>query len=397
MSDLRAKKQSAFTLLELLISMALLGMFLTIINQYFVSSNTITSNIATQTTSQEELRTAGAIINDTVQRAIYVFPPCGAYTSLPTSGTAIVPDPIIPTTSTCGAVTGASAMAVQVTWSKFKFGHSDKTVTGPHNSTTWQVGINPQAPILAMIVAPKQPTLECTTGTKSQSCYQFVAYYPVPRKQLTVGQTTPLGTSLTSSSLENLPPDDRNLNTWVIMEYRKDFDFDTLPASVTINGTAISVPAIRWSDAGCQNNTTLPCTDPPETDPATSAARALPAIKKGETAIGNINVFSGRMKATVDQMIDTTTKANCADTTRTTCNGSADILIEGIAPYDSITKQSGFMIEFPVKPTSTYNSIDERGVTEVRIKLTSGLKSTAGTPSLAPVEYFTSPRNISPQ
>lgn len=390
------RKQVAFTLVELLVSMGLLGTFLMVINQYFISSNTITSSIAVQTTSQEELRTAGAIINDTVQRAIYVFPPCGAYTSAPTSGTGIVPDPIIPAASTCGAVTGAAIQAVQVTWSIFKLGNSDKTVTGPHLSTIWQVGKNPKAPILAMIVAPKQPTLECETATASQSCYQFVAYYPVLRKQLTIGQTTPLGTLNTSSSLENLPPDDQNLDTWVIMEYRKNLDFDTLPKSVTINGTAVSVPAIRWSDVGCQNNTTIPCTNAPESDPNTTATRALPAIMKGEADPEDINNFSARMKATVDQMIDTTTKANCADLTATNCNGQADILVEGIAPYNEVTKQSGFMIEFPVKPTSTYNSIDERGVTEVRIRLSSGLKSRAGTPALAPVEYFTSPRNIAP-
>ena len=69
------KKQAAFTLVELMVSMGLLGTFLVMINQYFISSNTITSSIAVQTTSQEELRTAGAIINDTVQRAIYVFLP----------------------------------------------------------------------------------------------------------------------------------------------------------------------------------------------------------------------------------------------------------------------------------------------------------------------------------
>ena len=102
------------------------------------------------------------------------------------------------------------------------------------------------------------------------------------------------------------------------------------------------------------------------------------------------------MKATVDQMIDTTIKANCADLTAINCNGQADILVEGIAPYNTVTQQSGFMIEFPVKPTSTYNAIDERGVAEVRIRLSSGLTSRAGTPALSPVEYFTSPRNIAP-
>jgi hypothetical protein len=396
MNRLRVRKQTAFTLLELLVSMGMLGAFLMVINQYFISSNTITSNIAVQTISQQELRTAGAIINDTVQRAIYVFPPCGAYTSAPTSGTGIVPDPIIPAASTCGAVPGAAAQAVQVTWSKFKLGKSDKTVTGPHNSTIWQVGINPQAPILAMIVAPKQPTLECSTGDASQACYQFVAYYPVPRKQLTIGQTTPLGTLNTSSSLENLPPDDQNLNTWVIMEYRKNLTFKTNPATLTINGTSVSIPEIKWDNIGCQYNTTIQCSDFSETDPNTTDTRALPAIMKGESDPTKINRFSARMKVTVDQMIDTTTKANCAHPTETNCNGQADILVEGIAPYNPVTQQSGFMIEFPVKPTSTYNAIDERGVTEVRIKLSSGLKSQAGTPALSPVEYFTSPRNIAP-
>jgi prepilin-type N-terminal cleavage/methylation domain-containing protein len=388
------RKQAAFTLIELLVSMGLLGTFLVVINQYFISSNTITSSIAVQTISQEELRTAGAIINDTVQRAIYVFPPCGAYTSAPTSGTVIVPDPIIPAASTCGAVTGAAAQAVQVTWSKFKLGNSDKTVTGPHNSTIWQVGKDPQAPILAMIVAPKQPTLECSSADAAQSCYQFVAYYPVPRKQLTLGQTTPAGNLNTSNKLENLPPDDQNLNTWVIMEYRKNLTFKTNSATVTINGTSVSIPEIRWDNVGCQYNTTIQCTDFSETDPNTTDTRALPAIMKGESDATKINRFSARMKVTVDQMIDTTIPANCAGGSN--CNGQADILVEGIAPYNPVTQKSGFMIEFPIKPTSTYNSIDERGVTEVRIRLSSGLKSRAGTPALSPVEYFTSPRNIAP-
>ena len=163
-----------------------------------------------------------------------------------------------------------------------------------------------------------------------------------------------------------------------------------------INGTAVSVPAIRWSDVGCQNNTTLPCTNAPESDPNTTDTRALPSIRKGESETNKINRFSAWMKATVDQMVDTTTKANCADLTATNCNGQADILVEGIAPYNPVTQQSGFMVEFPVRPTSIYNAIDERGLTEVRIRLASGLKSRAGTLALSPVEYFTSPRNIAP-
>jgi type II secretory pathway pseudopilin PulG len=386
-----------FTILELLVSMGLLGIFLAVIGQYFVSSSTITSNIATETMRQQELRIAGAIINDTVQRAIYVFPPCGAYTSTKETANSTVPNPIMPTNSTCGAVTGAIESAVQVTWSQFKLGDSDKTVTGPHNSTIWQVG-KANAPILAMITAPRKPTLECAIATKAQSCYQFIAYYAVPRKQLTIGQTTPSGTLNTSTSLENLPDDSRAQNTWVIMEYRKDFVSSTLAKSVSVNGTSISIDVVPWGRVGCQNNTTLPCADYPETDPYTSDTRALPSIKKGETTLTKINAFSARIKTTVDQLIDTTTPANCASGSN--CNGQADILIDGIAPYDSSTGKSGFMIDFPVKTTAspnTFNSIDERGVTEVRVRLASGLMSRGVTPAFTSVEFFTSPRNISPQ
>jgi prepilin-type N-terminal cleavage/methylation domain-containing protein len=440
------KRSNGFTVLEMLVSMAILSIVLLAVMQYLMSGLRVTKSVANQTALQTDLRIAGAMISDEVQRAIYVFPPCGEYgTSKDSTGIISVMTPTIDTT--CDAVStadGDDPTKVRVSFSRINMGKAGSKGTTLYNgggvSTNqyrWQVGTsalsstdaNRSYPILMMIVAPRDSKMQCRvtagTGTTVQrdGCYQFVAYYPVPRKYMTkeyvpgssfpsqVDMTDESGVALTDSGngsgnavrVEQLEPNSANQDQWVLMEYRRNLDTninasgDAIVTSNDVKSKLISealgaagapisfdVPRTNWASVGCDQDTannkfsqacpsgyTTPNPDPSPENQAT--ANSVPAIRRGTKEMGPIVSFRNRIAA-VHNWLETTWKP-----------GSGKILLDNLRP------DQGFQVEFP------NNSIDERGVNEVRVKLQMeidpGLRAVR-IPA-EPLEFFAVPRNIS--
>jgi prepilin-type N-terminal cleavage/methylation domain-containing protein len=400
----------AFTVLEMLIAMVLLSIFLMLAQQFFLSSSTTTSNVAGQTSLQQEIRAAGSVIADEVQRAAYVFPPCGTYSSLPDSSGS-VPDPAIDTTCT----DADSTYGVKVSWSSFDLVKTGRTMLNPvTNTTAWSVGgpsvkfgtttttIN-SAPILAMIVAPRQPTLKCqsvddaTTAPNLDGCYQFVAYYPVLRSKLTVPVAAETVTGLDANA--DLEPTGNNDDRWVLLEYRQPLRRNLAIASGqtaltswaearSFANTVSFADRIPWGDAGCVAGSTVAAQqcaligatatryDPPNAFSAEYVQKgpfAIPALENGEKVASNISRYRVRMMATMRWLANNGTP------------GSGRVLLDFVKPT------TGFTVKF------NKTHIDERGVLLVRfglqLELNQGGK-TVQVPGGIPSEFTASPRNI---
>ncbi len=379
------KNSQGFTLIELLISLTVFSILMIGVLAMQRDATQISRSVINQTAIQDDLRNAAAIISDEVQRAIYVFPPCGRYSSGAT-----------PTLVACGAAfaTGYVPNVMNVNFSAFTFSATG-SITARPNATgtsvadrTWEVrdlDANRAAPILAMIVAPRRPNNnECDRGgssseiatSKAQGCYQFVAYFPIRRSQVT-------GTATTYTA-EQLEPDPENNNQWVLMEYRKNLDSNILATSVTAAGSPVSVPAVRWDEVGCNlegYGCALGTNVRPVTDPDTDTQRrdiALPAIARGTIDSALLASFVSRMNSTV----------------ATVDGGSTQILMVGIQPQrgSGATANSGFQIDF-----SGLTTTDERGVLAVRLRLRAEIirnTITYTVPASGPLEVFSAPRNI---
>jgi prepilin-type N-terminal cleavage/methylation domain-containing protein len=372
-------KRSAFTLIELLISIAVLGVILVLASTYFSSSVQITRLVYAQTEMQEELRSAGQLITAEVQRALYVFPPCGVYT--PPKFNTVTPNPVFNTACPV-VVAGDDASKVKVFWSKFTLGTDGAySLTGPTGSAAWVVGKDPNAPILAMISPPRNPTIQCAVNNVGGGCYQFIAYYPILRSAATATST-----DFTSEKLE---PESDNNNKWVIMEYIRNFTSAANPLvtnaitqanGVVVSNTVVSGVArfqdVRWDLVGCVKAAPIdPCQGlpiSPTADPSAPALSRVPAIRKGELNAVAIATFMQMMKKTVDVQINSPTPI------------PARILADHINPV------TGFQIEYTTNP----NRIDERGIVEVRLKMQAANGNNL-VPA-QPLEFFASPRAISP-
>lgn len=328
--------EAGFTLIELLVASGVLGIILVMLMQNLGSTAQVSSLIANQTALQGDLRSAGAIITDEVQRAYHVFAP--------------------------GTVFNLA-------------GPNAEWRTGPRGSTTWTVGASTDAPILAMITAPRRPDRECTTGpagpTRSENidepgganaggCYEFVAYYPVPRRQVSRASAS----DTTPDRLERLPDND---NQWVIVEYRRRLNVAVPPPNVNTAG-------VRWDDVGCQR---LGCV-PPQPDPEDASNTSVPA-SFAEGSVSQLYIYSlyqARLAATVANLIN-------ADQAK----ADVSILVDNIQPT------TGFSLEYPDE------FVDDRGVTRVLLKMQAGV--VRGTQSILvprePIEFFSSPRNIPPE
>ncbi|MFN3265936.1 MAG: type II secretion system protein J [Deinococcales bacterium] len=361
------KLRQGFSLLEVLIALGIFGAVLLGVLSLQRDATQVSRSLFSNTTLQEEMRNAAAIITDEVQRALYVFPPCGVK-SLGTNEFTIqaCPDSAFPPSY--------DPAGLNVTFSKFTLGASGATKQRPDNkTTTWEVGVS-SAPFLAMIVAPRRPgTGACNASNaleKSRSCYQFVAYYPVLRSAVT-------GTG----SIEALDADPANDNQWVLMEYRENLDDNIAAKTVAVTGVGnVLVPAVRWDEVGCTSpgyTCVLGAGGHPTPDPDSAFQKkdaALPALTK-------TGGDSFALASFVSRMYDTRTRVNG--------NGgaSAQILMIGLRPI------TGFQLEYPAA------AIDGRGVTEVRIRMQAQLFR-GGTeylvPRNAPLEIYASPRNLPP-
>jgi prepilin-type N-terminal cleavage/methylation domain-containing protein len=367
-----ALRISGFTLIELIISIALLGIIITLVLNLNANSREVSTGIINQSSMQQELRTAASIIADEVQRAYYVFPPCGAYTSSSSE------------TYACGTAfdtTNYKTNALNVNFSKFKLTTTAETTIRPDKATmpsdpearTWTVG-STTAPILAMIVAPREPNVSTKACGDSDSisrvsCYYFVAYYPVLRSTVTRTVTT-------ATSKEKLEPFADNESQWVLMEYRVQLEglfYNIASSTVTVPGlsSTLTIPKSNWGDAECDDADA--CKPIPSTNPSRSVQIIdgnLPAIYRGETDPEARARFTGKMNGLVEKINDTS-------------GNKGNILATNI-------NVNGFLIDFPT------GSIDERGVTEVRVRLQGGIKQGTSVTKFPPqpLEFFASPRNI---
>lgn len=436
------KRLHGFTVLEMLVSMGLLSIILLAVMQYLMSGLQVTRSVANQTSLQTDLRITGAMIADEIQRAIYVFPPCGEYGTAKNSSTGDVSVMTPTIDKTCDAVStadGDDPTKVRVSFSRINLGTATSKGTTLYNEGgvaankyRWQVGTSDLAvgdenrsyPILMMIVAPRDSKVQCRitfgAGTKVQrdGCYQFVAYYPVLRKYMTkeyapggnaskpplVDMQDESGAAETDGSnpihAEQLEPNTGNQEQWVLMEYRRNLDTNLQANGSVVSSTnnasfksisqalgaagapmAFDVPRINWASVGCAQGAgfteacptgfTAPNPDPGPENQVT--ANSIPAIRRGTKEISSIVSFRMRLTATHDWIETNWTP------------GSGKILLDNLRP------DQGFQVEFP------NNSIDERGVNEVRVKLQMeldpGLKAVR-IPA-EPLEFFAVPRNIS--
>jgi prepilin-type N-terminal cleavage/methylation domain-containing protein len=371
------KKQiSGFTLFEIIIAMAIFSILSLGIFQFIGNTQVVSDTISLSTTTQEDLRDAAAIMSDEIQRAYYIFPPCGVYSSVGAGSVA---------KQACGSVfptTGYVLGQLNVNYSKFTLAASGTTTLRPDSTTsrTWEVGNSDDAPILAMIVAPKNPELFCSSDPE-KGCYYFVAYYPVLRSSVSKASSTD------TTHAEWLDYSPANKDQWVLMEYREQIN-DSLLASVyptqltnvTVPGYGTaSFPSISWDYVGCitgstcataTSNPPFPLT-PPSADPK-SAVQAqggnIPALYKGTNDSYALARFTARMNLT-------STKIGGAQ---------ANILAGNIEP------KTGFKIDYTNSP------IDERGVTEVRIRLQMGVYqgSRKTLYPQTPLEIYATPRNL---
>jgi prepilin-type N-terminal cleavage/methylation domain-containing protein len=158
---------SGFTLIEVLIALAILGVLGLVFVRVFVSTMDATSHINARNDLLHEAQIAEQIIASKVKLAWYVYPP----------GTTL--------TLNNGATT-RNALA---------------------GSQEWRVGSDP---ILALVLPPEQPEADCTSDP--QGCYVFYAYYAFPRAHYVA--------SIGPTSAQRLDPDPRNDDTWVLMEFR---------------------------------------------------------------------------------------------------------------------------------------------------------------------------------
>jgi prepilin-type N-terminal cleavage/methylation domain-containing protein len=350
------KHNKGFTLIELLVALAILSIVMISTTSLFGSSLQASRTVVTSSQLQQNLRNAAQIMGDEIQRATYIFPPQGS--SIPVE----------------------SGGSVTVDWSSFILGGGNRK-TGPHEPSNgqWVVPSTPSSttpPFLAMITAPLRPDVSCRdadTGAITESiplsisegdgCYKFIAYFPVLRPKVTRGL---LGNSSTSN--ENLEENSQQASTWVIMEFR-----------VNLTEQAGTVP---WNRVGCQNRST-PCLVPPTIDPI-RAASDLPVLTCTINCdlaarlpkAGDVSIFRSKILSTIAWI----------NTQATTT--SPEILVDDI---DSSYANGGpgFVIRMG-------DSVDARGVFQVRLLLRAALNGKKYGNGDLPIGFYFVPRNIAP-
>jgi len=167
----RAVLAAGFTLLEILVSLLILGIISVAFIKVFSSTLEATNQINDKNELLHEAQIAQQVIASRVKVAWEVFPP----------GTSIY----------------------------LNNGKTTKNYLG--GSHTWIVG---KDPILAMILPPKKPGhTELCDSSHRRYCFRFYAYFAYRRSDYLA--------AVSATSADALPPDSMNDDTWVIMEFRK--------------------------------------------------------------------------------------------------------------------------------------------------------------------------------
>jgi prepilin-type N-terminal cleavage/methylation domain-containing protein len=192
--------EAGFTLLELLVGMALIGVVLTALVSFFTQGSQASAQSSSRAELQQEVLNAQQLIAGKLKEAWYVYPP-GQTINM--TGTALTQKPA--------------------------------------GGNSWQVGTDP---ILAMVLPPRNTALKCA-ATENLSvvppegpdgCYRFLAYYPVKRSVWVSGTGT--------GSWRSPGADAANGDTWVLAEYRATFPLSagspppTTPSSIPTGNSA---------------------------------------------------------------------------------------------------------------------------------------------------------------
>lgn len=238
---MRRGTQGGFTLVELLVVMALLGVVLLAVSSTFVSGSRTTTLALTRAELQQETVNAEQLIAARVKEAWYVFPP-GQTLDLGSGDLRKNPMP--------GAAAGK-----------------------------WKVG---EHPILALILPPQLPGAACVAGTGNDGCYRFFAYYPVLRDQWVKKSE--------ADSASNPGPDSLNdTSSWVLAEYR-DFYYGSTTPPTTLDRPSIST---NRSKAYLLSDYVMPTTTSGATYQLFSYTPAT-AATTGVTGVG-ISLATGRI------------------------------------------------------------------------------------------------------
>jgi prepilin-type N-terminal cleavage/methylation domain-containing protein len=174
------KYRRGFTLVELLVALALLGVVLSAV--VYVNIGTIRSSASLQSRNEllSEMQIAQNYMASKLKQAAYVFPPSANFLALSATGDT-----------------------------------SRNVATG---NSQWQVGTHP---ITAFILPPKvvvpgacaAPTAALPT---SDTCYTFYAFYAMPRSTYV--------TATVATGANNPGADAGNAASWVLVEYRRQYD-----------------------------------------------------------------------------------------------------------------------------------------------------------------------------
>lgn len=191
---------AGFSLVELLVAMALFGILMTAAVNFFTQTSRTSAQSMSYAEQQQELLNAQQLIVGRLKDAFYIYP-AGQSISMSATNDPFVRNP----------------------------------VTG---SNVWQIG---SSPIVAAILPPVNAGLDCSVNI--DGCYRFTAYYAVQRDTWV--------SAAGSTAWRNPGQDAANAATWVLAEYRAQmpasfsmsvnaatFVFPPTPPAVPITGTA---------------------------------------------------------------------------------------------------------------------------------------------------------------
>lgn len=185
---------AGFTLIELLVALALGLVILAVASDLLISSSRTASDLQGRNDLLQESQIAQNYLVAQLREAVYVFPG--------------------DTTLNLG---------------------SGPTVAHPDGGV-WQVG-RADWPVVAVVRPPRQVGSPCVTApgvTDPDACYQFLAYYPLPRAAWVAAV----------SGADNPGPDALNGNRWVLVEYRGTYAAaPTMTALPAAGGGTYTPPA----------------------------------------------------------------------------------------------------------------------------------------------------------
>ncbi len=161
------KYKSGFTLVELLVAIAIFGLLFVIIISITTSMSESSQNINSRSLLTQEGQNIQRLLAGRISEAVYIYP----------AGTSL------------------------------NLGSGDTTRNTISGGNSWTVN---RDPFIAMILPPRSPGGDCTTGGDQTGCYRFYAYYAMHRKVLA-------NSSLADSTKP--PKDPINDDSWVLMQY----------------------------------------------------------------------------------------------------------------------------------------------------------------------------------